>query len=95
MDFPHNNWYLNFTEEERPIVDNWRINIIKFSKIPCSGNFINYRGAGWLAVRGTAVLLVVLITFDQFKTHVLNIETSTENQDYSYLLPILNKLKIK
>lgn len=43
-EFPYNNWYLEFTEEERPIVDNWRINIIKYSDEPCPSNFIDYSG---------------------------------------------------
>ena len=38
--FPHNNWYLEFTEEERPIVDNWKINIVKYSNNPCPSNHI-------------------------------------------------------
>ena len=42
--FPHDNWYLEFTEEQRPIVDNWRINIIKFSSEPCPTQFISYQG---------------------------------------------------
>jgi hypothetical protein len=47
--FPYNNWYLNFTEEQRPIVDNWRINIIKFSDKPCPSNYINWEGTRcWL-----------------------------------------------
>jgi len=42
--FPKDNWYLKFTEEERPIVDNWRINIIKFSNTPCPTNYISWNG---------------------------------------------------
>lgn len=49
--FPEDNWYLEFTEEQRPIVDNWRINIIKYSNSPCPGNYINWggvAGVGWV-----------------------------------------------
>ena len=49
--FPHNNWYLKFTEEERPIVDNWRINIIKYSDEPCPSNYINYIGRALPGIR--------------------------------------------
>ena len=44
--FPYNNWYLHFEELDREIVDNWRINIIKFSDNPCPGHYINYHGGG-------------------------------------------------
>ena len=92
--FPKDNWYLKFTEEERPIVDNWRINIVKFSNNPCPSNYINWRGealGGWV-VRG-----VVVITFDQFKQYVLNIqEPSIEQQpeDLSYLIDFLKQKNI-
>ncbi len=43
--FPHNNWYLKFEECDRELMDNWRINIIKYSDKPCPGNYINYTGA--------------------------------------------------
>ena len=90
MEFPHNNWYLKFTEKDREIVDNWRINIVKFSSNPCPNNTINY--LGWSDPSGGRVE----ITIEQFKTHILNIEEPIiKQQDYSYLIPILNKLKIK
>lgn len=92
--FPHNNWYLKFTEEQRSIVDNWRINIIKFSDKPCPTNYINWDGcgrtAGWASVSGSS-----LITFAQFEQYVLNISKESitkEVEDYSYLIPILQKI---
>ncbi len=94
--FPHNNWYLKFTEEERPIVDNWRINIIKYSNKPCPGNFINYLGSE--PVVGERWYLVCdFITFAQFEQYVLNINKELiikEPEDYSYLIPILQQLNI-
>lgn len=95
--FPHNNWYLNFTEEERPIVDNWRINIVKYSDKPCPSNWIKQSGAtradGVESLRGWG--LGVLITFAEFEQYVLNINKEPiikEPEDYSYLIPILQKL---
>ena len=85
--FPKDNWYLKFTEEERPIVDNWRINIIKFSDKPCPTNYINWQGVQAEARRG------YLITIDQFKQYVLNQETITE--DLSYLIDFINNKQIK
>lgn len=94
--FPYNNWYLEFTEEERPVVDNWRINIIKFSNSPCPGNYITYYasiGVRWEGCCGGKEL----ITFAQFEQYVLNINKEfiiKEPQDYSYLIPILQQLNI-
>ena len=52
--FPKDNWYLKFEECDREIVDNWRINIIKYSNEPCPSNYINYWGGrldGWASGR--------------------------------------------
>lgn len=92
--FPYNNWYMQFTEEERPVVDNWRINIIKYSSLPCPGNYINWRGeggAGW----GFGWVVGGLITFSDFKKFVLKEqEEIVVHQDYKYLTSILNKYNI-
>mgnify|MGYP003506451354 CR=1 FL=1 len=93
--FPHNNWYLEFTEEERPIVDNWRINIIKFSNTSCPSNYIHCSGMS--PPRARLALASEQITFAQFEQYVLNINKEPiikEPEDYSYLIPILQKLKI-
>ena len=44
-EFPHNNWYLKVDKENLDVINNWRINIIKCSRLPCPGNYINYLGA--------------------------------------------------
>lgn len=87
--FPYNNWYMEFTEEERPVVDNWRINIVKYSSLPCPSNYINWRSGG--GVGGW----VLLITFSDFKKFVLKEqEEIVVHQDYNYLTSILNKYNI-
>ncbi len=87
--FPKDNWYLKFTEEERPIVDNWRINIIRFSNSPCPFNFINRHGCG--STRTAGGHQEKLITFDQFKQYILNIqEPIKQTEDLSYLVDFLN-----
>lgn len=88
--FPENNWYLEFTEEQRPIVDNWRINIIKFSSGPCSTQFINYQG--WWPVGGQGFGLNK-ITFEQFEQYVLKKSSNPILENYDYLIPILKKLQ--
>lgn len=94
--FPHNNWYLKFEECDRELVDNWRINIIKYSDKPCPSNYINYAGrrdrlVGWR--EGGRVL----ITIDQFKQYVLNIEEPIINntpEDLSYLIDLFKQQQI-
>jgi hypothetical protein len=88
--FPKNNWYLKFEECDRELVDNWRINIIKYSDKPCPSNYINWVAWGCAGlVRG-----LVLITIDQFKKHVLNIQEpiiEQQAEDLSYLIDFLNQ----
>lgn len=94
--FPHNNWYLKFEECDRELVDNWRINIIKYSDKPCPSNYINYAGSGGSAVVGFG-LDRVLITIDQFKQYVLNIEEPIINntpEDLSYLIDLFKQQQI-
>ena len=89
--FPHNNWYLKFEECDRELVDNWRINIIKYSDKPCPGNYINYLG-GW-----RRPWRWMLITIDQFKKYVLNIQNPIINntpEDLSYLIDLFKQQQI-
>lgn len=91
--FPHNNWYLKFEECDRELVDNWRINIIKYSDKPCPSNYINYAGSGAPGGGGAGVL----ITIDQFKQYVLNIEEPIINntpEDLSYLIDLFKQQQI-
>jgi len=81
---------MQFTEEERPVVDNWRINIVKYSTNPCPGNYINCNGG-----RRGEVSWRVLITFSDFKKFVLKEQEEIVIQDYSYLIPILIKHNVK
>ena len=89
--FPKDNWYLKFEECDRELVDNWRINIIKYSDKPCLTNYINWdgRGIGWGEILGG-----ILITIDQFKKYVLNIQEpiiEQQAEDLSYLIDFLNQ----
>jgi hypothetical protein len=90
--FPHNNWYMQFTEEERPVVDNWRINIVKYANNPCPSNYINYFAAGGKRFGWAGVL----ITSSDFKQFILKEqEEIVVNQDYSYLTKLLKKYGIR
>ncbi len=93
--FPHNNWYLKFEECDRELVDNWRINIIKYSDKPCPSNYINCIGG--MAVVGRIAVVGCLITIDQFKQYVLNIEEPIINntpEDLSYLIDLFKQQQI-
>ena len=96
--FPHNNWYLKFEECDRELVDNWRINIIKYSDKPCPSNYISYIGQscpGDEFEGGRRGLF--LITIDQFKQYVLNIEEPIINntpEDLSYLIDLFKQQQI-
>ena len=95
--FPYDNWYLEFTEEQRPVVDNWRINIIKYSDKPCPSNMINWLGqsSGWLGWPRWE-WGGVKITFEEFCRYVLNKRQEPEQpQDYNYLIEFLNNKQIK
>jgi hypothetical protein len=91
--FPKNNWHLKFEECDRELVDNWRINIIKYSDKPCPSNYINWMGfSDWAMVEGG--VWGFLITIDQFKKHVLNIQEpiiEQQAEDLSYLIDFLNQ----
>lgn len=92
--FPHNNWYLKFEECDRELVDNWRINIIKYSDKPCPSNYINYAGVGLGSRWGISLLG---ITIDQFKQYVLNIQEPIINntpEDLSYLIDLFKQQQI-
>ena len=95
--FPHNNWYLKFEECDRELVDNWRINIIKYSDKPCPSNYINYIGSGEWERERRRWLSGFLITIDQFKQYVLNIEEPIINntpEDLSYLIDLFKQQQI-
>lgn len=93
--FPHNNWYLKFEECDRELVDNWRINIIKYSDKPCPSNYINCFGESGTLVGAWGV--GVLITIDQFKQYVFNIQEPIINntpEDLSYLIDLFKQQQI-
>lgn len=82
-------WYLDFEECDRDIVDNWRINIIKFSPNPAPGNTIDYKGRQIDNGKGYGYSQ---ISIDQFKRYILNIQDPIINENYDYLIPLIEKL---
>lgn len=85
--FPENNWYLKIDDDNRDLVNNWRINIIKYSNTTCNYPYILWHGGVWLGSADE-----VLITTEQFKQYVLKESLNPIIEDYNYLIPILNKI---
>lgn len=44
--FPENKWYLKIDDDNRDLVNNWRINIIKYSNTTCNYPYILWNGSG-------------------------------------------------
>ena len=102
--FPTDNWYLKIDDENRDLVNNWRINIIKCSTEPCQYTYINWSGwpGGWHVMVGSMrrnQLKGIMITTSQFKKYVLGIDSSPiieedEDEDYNYLISFLKKINM-
>jgi hypothetical protein len=92
--FPENNWYIKITDENKEVLNAWKIKQINYNtpidSYKPSIKYINYLGMGW---PGLVVGWWCLITFDEFKKYVLGYEIIKEpaNQDYTYLIDMLNK----
>lgn len=96
--FPENNWYIEITDENKEVLNAWKIT--KEYSTPIDNyltkiNYINYMGSaggggqgGWWRVPPWN-----LITFEQFQKYVLGYKIIEENtnQDYTYLIDMLNK----
>lgn len=82
-------WYLEITDDNRNIINHWRKNIIKYSDTDCQYKYINNFGRG--------VGSFFLITFEQFKSHVLKepVLEIINDENYSYLIDLFKKLNIK
>lgn len=92
QEFPHNNWYIEITDENRKIINDWKVNQ-SFSDdlfINPQYKYINYLGEreGWVGCGGG----VELITTEEFIKYVL--KQSIQEQSCDYLTPLLKKLNI-
>jgi len=92
--FP-NKWYIEITDENKEVLNAWKINQF-YNKSIDSYNlpikYINDKGsAAGLGGEGRDKK----ITFDEFKKYVLGYEIIKEpaNQDYTYLIDMLKEIK--
>jgi hypothetical protein len=93
--FPENNWYIEITDENREVLNNWKIkqnysdslyNNPQYKYVYCDGLEADVVGGG----------LFFEITFDQFKKYVLKEEqiSTIVNEDLSYLISLFKELNI-
>ena len=87
-EFPKDNWYIKITDENREWLNYWRINIVKYSNYECPLEYLymSYRGEGgqWGGVE---------ISTEEFKQNVYNNESVEPQEDYSYLIKFVERIK--
>ena len=92
-------WCLRINYENRDIINDWRINIIKFREFEVDKRwlYIGSDGSGYKEIDDDKTPgNRIEITTEQFKEHVLGIITTQiiVNEDYSYLIELFKKLNI-
>jgi len=96
--FPEH-WFLEIDEENKEIVNNWRINIIEYDTQRCPYPYITENGSGCgKDVGGFKGIRSKISTF-QFKKYILNIiedlPVVKEEENLGYLVELFERLKIK
>jgi len=95
--FPENNWYIEITDENRKIVNDWKIKQEYSDDLFENLNYkyVYYDGGGERREREAGMVGVGLITTDQFRRYVLNqpIETS-EIDDNKHLIRLLKEISL-
>jgi hypothetical protein len=95
--FPKNNWYIEITDENKEVLNDWRIkqnysdslyNNPQYKYVYFDGGAGGSRFEGWD--------FVFEINFDQFKKYVLKEEQISiiVNEDLSYLISLFKELDI-
>lgn len=94
QEFPHENWYIEITDDNRKIVNDWKI------KQKYSNNLfdnLHYKYVNWNGAGGQWVLNFFVVDFEitteQFIEYIL--KQPLEEPSYSYLTPLLKKLNVK
>jgi hypothetical protein len=90
-EFPYNNWYIEVTDENRHIINPWKVkqkyNLDLFENL--DRKYVDWKGARDRAGRER-------ISTEDFIKYVLTEEpVKTKSEDMSYLVSLLNKLNIK
>lgn len=92
QEFPHENWYIEITNDNRKIVNDWKIkqkyssnlfDNLHYKYVNWNGREVAERRMGW----------GFEITTEQFIEYIL--KQPLEEPSYSYLTPLLKKLNVK
>jgi hypothetical protein len=95
--FPENNWYIEITDENREVLNNWKIkqeySDSLYNNPQYKYVYFDGQAVGW----GVAWPLFVEINFDEFKKYVLKEEqiSTIVNEDFSYLISLFKELNIE
>lgn len=91
QEFPHENWYIEITDDNRKIVNDWKI------KQKYSNNLfdnLHYKYVNWNGGPSAGDWSWGFeITTEQFIEYIL--KQPLEEPSYSYLTPLLKKLNVK
>ena len=93
-------WLLEIDNDNREIVNNWRINILKYDHTTCPYSHITENGGGWVEDAESAIKggRVKINTF-QFKKYILKIIEDLpivkEEESLEYLVELFERMKIK
>lgn len=100
-----NSWFLEITDENRDLVNHWRINIIKYSTIPCKYYYIQHDGSGIGGSFGQLKTSLTILKSEysdyeqldtfQFKKYILNIDSEPIVENLEYLIDLFKKLNIQ
>lgn len=97
-------WYIEITDDNREIVNSWKIKQIPNKNLYDNIEFkyVCYEGYGWWLARCGRIEVVLVtyekITTEQFITHVLKQQfddTPKQLENLDYLIPLFKELNIK
>lgn len=93
QEFPHENWYIEITDDNRKIVNDWKIKQKYSSNLfdNLHYKYVNWGGGAW--VGWWRMGWGFEITTEQFIEYIL--KQPLEEPSYSYLTPLLKKLNVK
>lgn len=94
QEFPHENWYIEITDDNRKIVNDWKIKQKYSSNLfdNLHYKYVNWEG-GWRVYGAAGGGFCFEITTEQFIEYIL--KQPLEEPSYSYLTPLLKKLNVK
>ncbi len=92
--FPFNNWYIEITNRNRRIINDWKIKQVWNKDLFAfvSYKYVKFDGSGYIDRSNNTH--DIEITTEQFKQYILEEEILIINENYDYLTEIFKKLNI-